>query len=269
MTKSARISYVIMAVLLVLIAWLHVATLVLTAMFGYFALNLFSFGRSKILGLGLYIVMVAAVACSLVYFSNRAYKTLPEIAETTIPAVVNFAERQGIELPFTDYASLKSVAVKEANEGIANLGHYARTATLQLAMLIIGLVVAASLFLNAKWEMDSDPDAVKDNLYSTVVGELILRFQTFYGSFARVMGAQIIISIINTALTAVFSDLERLPLYDGHHYADIFVRVAAHHRKYHQQHAHHRGRLHNLAADGAGRAHLFSDHSQAGIFPEQ
>ena len=34
--------------------------------------------------------------------------------------------------------------------------------------------------------------------------ELAARFATFYKSFGRVMGAQIIISIINTALTAVF-----------------------------------------------------------------
>jgi hypothetical protein len=46
MTQSA-ISYVIMAVLLVLIGWLHLATLVLTVLFGYFALRMFSFGRSK------------------------------------------------------------------------------------------------------------------------------------------------------------------------------------------------------------------------------
>jgi predicted PurR-regulated permease PerM len=37
-----------------------------------------------------------------------------------------------------------------------------------------------------------------------VVRELADRFETFYGSFSRVIGAQIIISAINTALTAVF-----------------------------------------------------------------
>ena len=37
MNKSKRISYVIIAALLVLIGWLHLGTLVLTAVFGYFA----------------------------------------------------------------------------------------------------------------------------------------------------------------------------------------------------------------------------------------
>jgi len=219
MTTSARISYVIMAVLLVLIGWLHMATLVLTALFGYFALNFLSFGRSKTLGVVLYVIVVLSVGYGFYYFSAQVYKTqaIPEIAEKTIPAVVNFAERQGIELPFTDYASLKSLAVNEVKERMANLGRYARDATLQLAMLIIGLVVAVSLFLNARWGTESDPDVVKGSIYSTVVRELAQRFETFYASFARVVGAQIIISFINTALTAVFL------MWNGFHYATVII----------------------------------------------
>ena len=59
MSTPARISYVLMAVTLVLIGWLHLATLVLTSLFGYFALRWFSFGRSKVLGVTLYVVAVA------------------------------------------------------------------------------------------------------------------------------------------------------------------------------------------------------------------
>jgi predicted PurR-regulated permease PerM len=204
MNRPTRISYVIMAGLLVLIGWLHLGTLVLTALFGYFALRLFSFGRSKILGMALYIVAVAAIGAGLAYFSRQAYVTLPEIAKTTIPAVVGFAEKKGVELPFTDYASLKTVAVSEAQEGIASVGRYVRAATFQFVLLIVGLVAAASLFLSATWGAESDPQTARDSLYATVVQELVLRSTTFFQSFARVIGAQIVISTINTGLTAVF-----------------------------------------------------------------
>ncbi len=217
LTTSARISFGIMAGLLVLIAWLHLGTLVLTAMFGYFAMHLFSLGRSKTLGVVLYLVTVVAIATGLFFFSKRAYKALPEIADTTIPAVVNFAERQGIELPFADYASLKTLVQQEVGERLPNVGTYARAAALQLAMLLIGVVVAVSLFVNAKWEVEDDPDAVKNSLYATVVRELILRFTTFFRSFARVIGAQIIISIINTAMTAVFL------LWNGFHHTTVII----------------------------------------------
>jgi predicted PurR-regulated permease PerM len=217
MSKPAHISYAIMALLLALVGILHLATLALTTLFGYFALRQFSFGRSKALGVTIYIIAVTAIAYGLFYFSKKAYKTLPEIADTTIPAVVNFAEKQQIELPFTDYASLKTLALSEVKDKVANVGRYARAAFLQFAMLIIGLVVAVSLFVSAKWEVDDDPDVVKGSLYSTVVRELGVRFQTFYSSFAKVIGAQITISSINTLLTAVFL------IWNGYHYIMVII----------------------------------------------
>src|SRR5204863_9676845 len=102
MSKPARISYAIIALLLALVGMLHLATLALTTLFGYFALRLFSFGRSKVLGVTIYVIAVTAIGYGLVYFSRQAYKTLPEIADTTIPAVLNFAGQHDIELPFTD-----------------------------------------------------------------------------------------------------------------------------------------------------------------------
>jgi predicted PurR-regulated permease PerM len=204
MNQSVRISHVIMAVLLVLIGWLHLGTLVLTALFGFFALRLFSFGRSKFLGMALYVIAVATIGAGLAYFSRQACVALPEIANTTIPAVVEFAEKKGVELPFSDYGSLKIVALSEAKEGIAGVGRYARAATFQFVLLIAGLVVAASLFWNASWAAENDPQTSRDSLYATIVRELVLRFTTFFQSFTRVIGAQIVISTINTGLTAVF-----------------------------------------------------------------
>jgi predicted PurR-regulated permease PerM len=118
--------------------------------------------------------------------------------------VVGFAEKKGVELPFSDYESLKTVALNEAQEGIAGVGRYARAATFQFVLLLAGLVVAASLFLSASWGAENDPQTSRDSLYATTVRELVLRFTTFYQSFARVIGAQIVISTINTGLTAVF-----------------------------------------------------------------
>ncbi len=204
MTMPARISYVIMAVLLVLVGWPHLATLVLTALFGYFALRKFSFGQRRWLGGALYLVAVVTIGYGLFYFARQAYIALPKIAETTIPAVVNYAEQRGLELPFTDYASLRTVALNEVKERVTNVGRYARAAVVELASLLIGLVVAVSLFLSATWQVEGDPHAVKGSLYSLVSHEIALRFRTFYRSFATVIGAQIIISTINTVMTSVF-----------------------------------------------------------------
>jgi predicted PurR-regulated permease PerM len=86
----------------------------------------------------------------------------------------------------------------------ANVGRYAREAVFQIAQVIVGLIVAASLFLDARWGTSADPQSSGDNVYASFVRELAARFSTFYKSFGRVMGAQIVISTINAALTAVF-----------------------------------------------------------------
>ena len=217
MSQPARISYAIMAGLLVLIGCFHLGTLVLTALFGFFALQLFSLGRSKYLGLALYVVAVVLIGWGLFYFSRQAYLTLPKIAETTIPAVTEYAERQGIELPFTDLASLKSLALDEVKQDVAGAGRHARAAAFKFVQLAIGLVVAASLFLNAGWGSEHEPGAARNSLYATVVRELSRRGQTFFRSFARVIGAQIIISAINTALTGVFL------LWNGYPYVAVIA----------------------------------------------
>jgi len=217
MTNPARISYIIMAVVLLLIGWLHLGTLVLTVLFGYFALQKFSLGRSKLLGVALYLIAVAAIGSGVFYFSRQAYVTVPKIAETTIPAVVEYAEKQGVELPFTDYASLKTVAINDVKEDVANAGRYVRVAAFQIVLLLIGLVVAAGLFLNATWGTENDPNTSRDSLYATVVSELDVRARTFYRSFSRVIGAQIVISMINTALTAVFL------IWNGYPYKTVLV----------------------------------------------
>jgi predicted PurR-regulated permease PerM len=217
MSKPAHISYAIMVVLLVLIGWFHLGTLALTSLFGYFALRQFSFGRSKALGVVIYVIVVTAIGYGLVSFSRQAREQLPKIAEATIPAVVEYAEKQGIELGFSDYASLKALALSEVKDRIANVGRYARATAFQFALLLIGLVVAVSLFLSARWGTEDDPQTARDSLYATVVRELDIRCRTFYQSFAKVIGAQLVISVINTTLTAVFL------IWNGYPYVTVII----------------------------------------------
>lgn len=125
-----RISYGLMALMLALIGWLHLSTMVLTVLFGYFALQKFSFGNNKSIGVVLYCIAVVGVIWGLIFVCNRAQRTLPNIANEAIPAIVNYAEKKNIELPFTDYASAKTLLIQESRERIANFGRYLTTAVL-------------------------------------------------------------------------------------------------------------------------------------------
>jgi predicted PurR-regulated permease PerM len=204
MNRPAQISYVLVVIVIVTVAWLHLGVFSLAALFGYLALKMFSFHRSKPLSVALYLLVAVIVCAGLLYFASLAYHTLPKIAEASIPAMVEFAERNGIDLPFTDYATLKSTAIAQASDGIATIGIYARLASIQSVLLVAGLVVALGVFLNPSWTVDDDAIATPANMYSEVTRELGLRFENLYRSFATVMRAQILISAINTALSAIF-----------------------------------------------------------------
>ena len=204
MSQPARISYVIVVVLMALVAYLHLGTFLLTSLFGYLALQVFSIRRSKALSVTLYLIAVAVIGAGLVYFSNLAYRTLPKIAEVSIPAMVVFAEKNGIELPFADYASLKSTALDAAREGFDIVGRYAKVASFQFVLVVAGLVVPVSVFLGSSWTANNGAPAAPDSFYSAVTRELTTRFKTLYASFAKVIGAQIVISAINAGLTAAF-----------------------------------------------------------------
>ncbi len=194
-----------------LVAYEHLGTFLLTSLFGYLALQAFSIRRNKLLSVALYLIAVAVIGAGLVYFSNLAYRTLPRIAEISIPAMVGFAEKNGIDLPFTDYASLKSTALDAAREGFAIVGRYATVASFQFVLVVAGLVVPLSVFLGSGWTANRGAPAEEDSFYSAVTLELTTRFKTLYASFAKVIGAQIVIAAINAGLTAAFLILNSYP----------------------------------------------------------
>ena len=98
-SRSQRMSYIFMAVLLVLVGWLHMATLLLTTLFGYLALKTFAFGRSRLLAVTLFSVMVVGVSIGVLHFGRKAYVTIPNIVDNTMPVLDELAHRFGLDLP--------------------------------------------------------------------------------------------------------------------------------------------------------------------------
>jgi len=209
MNQPIRISYLFVLGLLVLVAVMHMTVPLITVLFAVFALNRLSFGR-RWLGIVLFAVLMAGVVSGFYFFTKQAIVAVPKIANDSIPRIIDFAEGQGMELPFTDMKSLRALLMGKVQTQfaqfaqVAGIGHYVRIAAVEAVSIVIGLVVAVSLFMTRKLDLGSHPGAEEGNLYSATGQAVIDRFATFYQSFATVMGAQLVISIINTALTSVF-----------------------------------------------------------------
>jgi predicted PurR-regulated permease PerM len=215
-SRCSRYSYVFMAGLGILTVWLHLATPLLAVLFAYLALRQLETRRrgGKVLAVVIFLVALAGIAYALGYFINQTVRALPEIGDQAIPAIIAWAKHYGIELPFTDYDSLKDFALDTLKSEVRFLGSFAkfaRGASTQALFLAAGCVVAISLFLNPRFELKTGDDPAPGNLYSGCCREIAARFSTFYGSFVTVMGAQIIISAINSVLTAIFVLAFQLP----------------------------------------------------------
>lgn len=217
MQKPAVISYLIFGILLVLVAALHLATPFIAALFCYLALRKLSLFGRKWIALTLFIILLVAVFCGFVFFLKRALVVLPEIVETAIPVVVKYAEQHGVELPFTDMDSLRAVALDTVRSTLGDLGNYVKVATKEFLFLVVGIVVAAGVFLNPDFEPERRRGAPQQNLYSFYTAWIRKRFASFYASFETVIGAQLIISAINTALTSIFV------LATGIRYASVLI----------------------------------------------
>jgi predicted PurR-regulated permease PerM len=211
MPKPLRVSFWILAGTLLLVGVLHLGTPLLAALFSFFALEKLHHLRSKWLTVVVFVFLLVAGSYAVGHFTTQAVVALPEVAEKAIPSIIDYAEIWSIQLPFTDWASLKAVGLDTAREQAKVLAGFATGATREVVFLLIGIVVAVSFFLNRTLDLDRDHHRIRDNLYSLTCEAVVERFRLFYQSFTAVMGAQILISAINTALTATFVFAAGLP----------------------------------------------------------
>jgi predicted PurR-regulated permease PerM len=216
MSVPTKISYGVLVAMLIFAAWLHLGPLVLAAFFSYFALRkIYAATNRKWISVILFIICLVGIAYAAGYFSRAAWRALPEMAESSIPSATAWAEKRNIELPFTDLETLKTFMINELKDEVHylnNVAHVAGAATTLFVLVVIGIVVASSLFFRSWFVHEkAQTRGEENNLYALCASEIATRFHDFYRSFEIVMGAQIIISSINTALTAIFVLIIGLP----------------------------------------------------------
>ena len=215
MITPTRLSYVVLAGTIVLAGILHLGAPLLVVLFSFFALRqLYFVTKRKWLALILFGVVVAGIGAASFFLTRVAILALPDVADTSIPSANAWAQKRQIELPFSDFESLRQVVLdavgQEANY-LRNVATFAKSITAVLVFCVLAIVAAASLFIKTGLDPYRGTHRLKNNLYSVCCDEVSTRFRDFYRSFATVMGAQLTISLINTGLTAIFLLSVRMP----------------------------------------------------------
>jgi len=168
-------------------------------LFSFFALSKLCLGGRKGLAVVLFIILLLGAFVGFGLFTHQAMVELPRIVAKAVPAVVQYADNHGVNLPITDLDDLKEAAPDMVRQSLGTLGNYAKIATKEFVMLLAGVVIAIGIFVNRLPEAPSDA-----NLYAFYESMIHSRFHAFYQSFEKVMGAQLIISLVNTVATAVY-----------------------------------------------------------------
>src|SRR5688572_10513952 len=201
------LGYWLVFLMLIMAGWLDLATPLLTVLFSYFTLTKLRFVRNKFVPACIFIVLVLGISYGLGYVVKEAVDALPRVFDESFPKVLEYAKSHDIHLPEDEkiaLTELKAAGITWMKAQLGYLGNFAKIATKEFAFLIIGIVVAISLFFNSQIDLDRGRYAVQNNLYSFACDEIIARFRSFFESFNRVMGAQIIISTLNTGFTAIY-----------------------------------------------------------------
>jgi predicted PurR-regulated permease PerM len=215
MTNQARLSYIVLAVTLLLVGVLQLGVPLLALLFSYFVLTkLARFIPNKWLTLIVFILLVAGISYTATHFIRAAISALPKIADNSIPSAIAWAEEHNLNLPFTDFEGFKAHAVttiKDQAKYLGDFANFARHASTTVVFILIAIVCAVSIFFNGQLDLFRESHKVRNNLYSVCCEEITARFTGFYRSFATVIGAQMTISAINTGLTAIFVFAVGLP----------------------------------------------------------
>jgi Predicted permease len=215
MTKQTRWSYAVLAITLVLVGLLQLGTPLLALLFSFFVLT--KLGRYipyKWVTLAVFILIVAAISYTAGHFIRAAIHALPKIADNSVPSAIAWAEEHNLDLPFEDFEGLKATAmttIKDQAKYLGDFANFARHASTTFVFIIIAIVCAVSMFFNSRLDLFRESHKVRNNLYSVYSDEITARFSDFYQSFATVIGAQLMISGINTVLTAIFVLVIGLP----------------------------------------------------------
>lgn len=206
--------------MLLLGAWLfHLSVPFLAILFAYLVLsNLKVRGQKWIAGV-VFTLLVFTIFYVFTLIAKQAAHSLPEAAERSVKAISKYAQEWDIDLPIDDGDSLKAVTIATVRQQASEVAHFAFIATKDFIVILISLVVAMSIFMNPAVDLSAGRYAIKNNLYTTFVAHLSARIINFYESFKTVMGAQLVISLINTSFTGVFLLAVGIP------YAQIIIVV--------------------------------------------
>jgi predicted PurR-regulated permease PerM len=213
MTTAAKISYALTALLLLGIMVFRMGHVVLAALFTFMLMEIIYRGVKRLVPgrAGRWIAALgfvfAAVITIVVFmrFIRQTLLALPNIVEVALPQLMDLAQKYGMDLPFDNFQDLREFVNSKILGNALVITKASTLLTREVFHMAIGVMGAVLFFVGGK------APRYEANLFDAVRKETNLRIRRFVFSFEKVFGAQVVISAINTLLTAVFLYTASMP----------------------------------------------------------
>lgn len=207
MTAARKASYVLFVLLATAIVWLSLGPVLLAGLFSFMILDL-SHRRlarvlpalaAKALSVVTFVFTAVLLAFLVATFFRLAMHRTPQILGDLIPKVDSLAQDYGIDLPFENLAEFRAVALGALKDNARAITRTSGLLTKGFFQILVGIFVAILCFLN-----ESAAQGGKATLFEELGREFDDRVEVFMLGFEKILGAQVVISIINTGITAIF-----------------------------------------------------------------
>lgn len=206
MTNPRKVSYVLFALMVAAVIVLKLGPVLLSGLFSYLILDL-TFrrltprvpdGTARWLALATFVVAAVGLFWMFGDFTRRGLSALPAITNTAIPKLIEVAEGYGFDVPFEGAHDVREMIVRAVRDNAERITRASGLMTKKVFHIIVGVFIAILCF------MTRHDAAYRGNLFDALRKELSARIGTFMLGFEKVFGAQILISGINTVLTAIY-----------------------------------------------------------------
>jgi predicted PurR-regulated permease PerM len=199
-----RASFIAMAIIMISIFHFGLGTPFVTLLFGYLILHYIGKVLPKKIAILAFSILVSFLFYLFVHFVREAVLALPAVASKAVPTILDIAKDWGLNEHFDDPESLKSYTIQQINSQLHFLARFAQFFTKEFVYVIIALVGVCGIFSSGRIDLGTDSYLIRRNVYSVFTGKLSERFRNLFESFHTVMGAQVVISAVNTFFTGLF-----------------------------------------------------------------
>jgi predicted PurR-regulated permease PerM len=199
-----RASFLAFTGILVSLFIFGLGTPLVTILFGYLILHFIGKLMPKKIAVLTFAILVCILFYLFVHFMREAVRAVPLALSKAIPTIVTFANDQGLDTPFDNPEGFKTYALQAVESQLHFLARFAQVFTKEFIYVIIALVATCGIFMTGRIDLGAESYRVSNNLYSGFTKQLEDRFSNFFKSFRTVMGAQVVISLVNTFFTGLF-----------------------------------------------------------------